>query len=62
MTTLLHTEVASRFRALPEAERIDPILALVRIAVEVTRELMQDSPESVDDFLRCFETDVRSIH
>lgn len=54
MNTLLHTEVASRFRALPEAERIDKTLALVRIVVEVTRDLMQDSPESVDEFLRHF--------
>jgi hypothetical protein len=54
MNTLLHQEVANRFRALPEVERIDQTLALVRIVVEVTRDLMQDSPESVDEFLRHF--------
>lgn len=54
MTTLLHTEVANRFAALPEVERIDKVLALVRITAEVTRDLMQDCPEAVDDFLRHF--------
>lgn len=54
MTTLLHTEVANRFAALPEVERIDKTLALVRITAEVVRDLMRDCPEAVDDFLRHF--------
>lgn len=62
MNTLLHQEVANRFRALPEAKKLDPVIALVRITAEVTRELMKHSPESVDDFLRCFETEPRSMH
>lgn len=54
MNTLLHTEVANRFRRLTDAERVDPVLDLMRIAVEVTRELMLKQPERVDEFLSHF--------
>lgn len=53
--TLLHQEVANRFHALPEVERIDKTMALVRVTAEVTRDLMRDRPESVDEFLSHFE-------
>lgn len=62
MNTLLHQEVANRFRAMPEAEKLDPVLALMRITAEVVRDLMQDSPESVDAFLQCFSTVPRRMH
>jgi hypothetical protein len=54
MNTLLHTEVANRFAALPDAQRVDPVLDLMRITAEVVRDLMQDSPESIDEFLSHF--------
>ena len=54
MTTLLHTEVANRLRAMPDAQRVDPVLDLMRIVVEVTRELTELSPESIEEFLSHF--------
>jgi hypothetical protein len=54
MNSLLHQEVENRFCAMPDAQRIDPFIDLMRIAVEVTRELMQKRPESIDEFLSNF--------
>jgi hypothetical protein len=54
MNTLLHQEVENRFCAMPDAQRTDPFIDLMRIAVVVTRELMQKHPESVDEFLSAF--------
>ena len=54
MTTLLHTEVANRLLKLPDAQRTDPMLDLMRITAEVTRELERRSPEHVDEFLSHF--------
>jgi hypothetical protein len=54
MNTLLHTEVANRLRSMPDAQRVDPMLDLMRIVVVVTRELEQRCPESVDEFLSAF--------
>lgn len=54
MNTLLHIEVANRLRAMPDAQRVNPVLDLMRVVVEVTRELEQLSPESIEDFLSCF--------
>lgn len=54
MNTLLHTEVANRLRALPDSQRVDPVLDLMRITAEVVRELERDSPESIDEFLSHF--------
>lgn len=45
---------------LPVAERQHPF-ALVRTAVELTRDLMQDSPESVDEFLTMLGAQPRSV-
>lgn len=52
MNTLLSQEVCNRYERLSPAERMLPHVALLRIAVEVTRELMQKDPSSVDEFLR----------
>lgn len=54
MNTLLHTEVANRLRAMPDAQRVNPVLDLMRVVVEVTREFTELSPESVDEFLSAF--------
>ena len=54
MNTLLHQEVANRLRALPDAQRVDPVLDLMRITAEVVRDLERDCPESVDEFLSHF--------
>jgi hypothetical protein len=54
VNSLLHTEVANRLRALPDAQRVDPVLDLMRVVVEVTRELGEISPESIEDFLSQF--------
>lgn len=54
MNTLLHQEVANRLRRLPDAQRVDPVLDLMRITAEVTRELTLKRPESVDEFLSQF--------
>jgi hypothetical protein len=50
--TTLSQEIHNRFIQLPMEAKRDPCLALVRIAVEVTREFMQHHPEGVDEFLR----------
>lgn len=47
----LATELENRFRQLPASERDDP-RSLIRITVELTRDLMQDCPQRVDEFLR----------
>lgn len=60
MTTLLHTEVANRLKRLPDAQRVDPVLDLMRITAEVVRDLMQDSPESIEEFLAHFAP--RGLH
>jgi hypothetical protein len=60
MNTLLHQEVENRFCALPDAQRIDPFIDLMRIAVQVTRELMQKRPESIDEFLSTFPVPPRT--
>ena len=52
MNTLLSQEVCNRFFQLPESQRGDGITTLMRITVEVTRELERRSPGSVDEFLR----------
>lgn len=49
--TTLSQEIQNRFVALPSDEKRDVCLALVRIAVEVTRELMQHNPAVVEEFL-----------
>ena len=54
MNTLLHIEVANRMRAMPDAQRVDPVLDLMRITAEVVRDLERDCPESIDEFLRHF--------
>jgi hypothetical protein len=54
MTTLLHQEVENRFCAIPDAQRIDPFIDVMRITAEVVRDLMQDCPEAIDDFLSHF--------
>lgn len=58
---LLAQELENRFMQLPVAERQHPF-ALVRTAVELTRDLMKDSPESVDDFLRMLGAQQRSVN
>jgi hypothetical protein len=50
MSALLAQELENRFMQLPATQRKDP-RSLIRIAVELTRDLMKDSPESVDEFL-----------
>lgn len=47
----LAKELENRFMQLPTADRDDP-RSLIRITVELTRDLMKDSPASVDEFLR----------
>lgn len=54
MNTLLHTEVSNRLRTMPDAQRVDPVLDLMRVVVEVTREFAELSPESIEEFLDCF--------
>lgn len=54
MNTLLSQEVSNRYAQLSPTERILPHVALMRITVEVTRDLMRDRPESVDEFLSNF--------
>lgn len=52
MNTLLSQEVCNRYERLSPAERMLPHVALMRITVEVTRELMNKNPQSVDEFLQ----------
>lgn len=52
MSTLLSQEVCNRFLKLSVSERMDALNAIMRITVEVTRELMTKRPESVDEFLQ----------
>lgn len=52
MNTLLSQEVCNRYLKLPPDERVDGLTALMRITVEVTRELLAKHPASVDEFLR----------
>jgi hypothetical protein len=54
MTTLLHIEVANRLRAMPDANRVHPVLDLMRVVVEVVEEFREISPESIKEFLDCF--------
>lgn len=49
--TTLSQEIQNRFVALPADQKRDVCLALVKLAVEVTREFMQHSPSVVDEFL-----------
>jgi hypothetical protein len=58
--TTLSQEIHNRFVRLPLEAKRDPCLALVRLAVEVTREFMQHYPEGIDEFLRTF--DRQSFH
>lgn len=58
--TTLSQEIHNRFVRLPLDAKRDPCLALVRIAVEVTREFMQRHPEGVDEFLRLHQPN--SVH
>lgn len=51
MSTLLSQEVMNRFLRLPATERADALTVLMRITVQVTRELMHKNPDSVDEFL-----------
>lgn len=51
MSTLLSQEVCNRFLKLPMSERMDALNVIMRITVEVTRELMEKNPKSVDEFL-----------
>lgn len=60
--TFLSVEVCNRFLALPPAERRDPLATVMRLTVEVTRELLEDCPESVDEFLSMFATQPRSAN
>lgn len=62
MNTLLSQEVCNRYLQLPLAERADILAAIMRITVEVTLELKQHSPESVDEFLRLCALQPRSIN
>ncbi len=62
MNTLLSQEVCNRYERLSPAERILPHVALMRITVEVTRELMQKSPDSVDEFLRMVSAQAGSVN
>lgn len=54
MISLLHIEVANQLRAMPDAQRVDPVLDLMRITAEVVRDLERDCPESIDEFLNQF--------
>ena len=58
--TTLSQEIHNRFVRLPLDAKRDPCLALVRIAVEVTREFLTHHPEGVDEFLKMF--DRHSVH
>lgn len=58
---LLAQELENRFMQLPVAERQHPF-ALVRTAVELTRDLMKDSPASVDEFLQMLGAQSRSAN
>ena len=51
MNILLSQEVYNRFCALSPIERSDSLVTIMRLTVEVTRELLKDCPESVDEFL-----------
>lgn len=62
MSTLLSQEVCNRFLKLPMSERMDALNVIMRITVEVTRELMQKNPGSVDEFLRMCAAQPGSIN
>lgn len=50
--TFLGQEIQNRFLSLPPDEKRDVCLAMVRVAIEVTREMMLTNPECVDEHLR----------
>jgi hypothetical protein len=53
-TTTLSQEINNRFAALPADQKRDVALALVRCAVEVTRDMMRDDPDAVEAFVRSY--------
>lgn len=60
--TPLSQEISTRYAALPLEQKRDPCLALVRVAVETTRDFMQEHPEGVDEFLRLFLHQPSEVH
>jgi hypothetical protein len=61
-TTFLATEVCNRYLALPLSERADVFTAIMRLTVQVTRELEKDGPEAVDEFLRLCAAQPGGMH
>lgn len=51
---LLSREIQNRFVALPADQKRDVCLALMRCAVEATRDLMRDDPDAVEAFIRSY--------
>jgi hypothetical protein len=60
--TMLATEVCNRYLALPPADRVDVLATIMRLTVEVTRELEQDGPEAVNEFLRLCAAQPGGMH
>lgn len=60
--TFLSKEVCNRFLALSPAERADPLMTIMRLTVKVTRELDEDGPESVNEFLRLCAAQPGGMH
>lgn len=48
----LSQEILNRWNSVPSEQKADPLAAIVRIAVEVTREWMQHYPEGIAEFLK----------
>lgn len=50
----LSQEIQNRFVALPADQKRDVGLALMRCAVEATRDMMRDDPDVVEAFIRSY--------
>lgn len=59
---VLSTEVCNRFLALPPSARVDALATIMRLTVEVTRELLADEPECVEEFLRMCAAQPGGMH
>lgn len=60
--TLLSQEISNRYAALSYTERRNPCAALIRITVEVTRQFLKDDPERVEEYLRLYAAQQRSLN